>query len=502
MGVPESWVSRITGITVTPKNFNVGKAQMLPQQLVIIGQGNDDVLYSLDKYEVQGSAAEVGERFGYGSPLHLACRQLFPAAGAMASFPVYICPVKKGDTGFAAASGSVVVTGDAATAAAFCVLCVGGIDVQIAVAKGETPSEIMDGIVTAVNAVLERPVTASAVQDESTPPVTTGVTLTARFSGALGNRISLSFSGDIPGLTVAVTAFADGAGVPAVSDALNEIGPNLWATFILDTFDYKNADGSESSLLDVYQTFGEGKWSWTEKMPCLVAHGCTDNYAIRTAVTDNRPNDYVNFLLESVGSPELPFVVAAKALLSVMTTANENPALGYSGDLTGLKRGSDSAQENELTRNQSVLKGASTNITNGSVASLNDVITFYHPQGEGNFPARRYVVDAVKIMNIVYNLRLITEAPEVKAAPLLPDEQVTSNPAALQPKVFRTWFANLAGSLGMNAIISDVEFTQENIEVKINGTNPKRIDYKFPCKVSGNVEIVSGDLYFGQYVGA
>ncbi|MBR3380438.1 MAG: hypothetical protein IKG72_10035, partial [Bacillus sp. (in: Bacteria)] len=153
-------------------------------------------------------------------------------------------------------------------------------------------------------------------------------------------------------------------------------------------------------------------------------------------------------------------------------------------------------------RNKSVPKGASTNITSGSVASLNDVITFYHPQGEGNFPARRYVVDAVKIMNIVYNLRLITEAPEVKAAPLLPDEQVTSNPRALQPKDFRTWFSNLAGSLGINAIISDVEFTQENIEVKINGTNPKRIDYKFPCKVSGNVEIVSGDLYFGQYVGA
>lgn len=495
MGVPESWVSRITGITVTPKNFNVGKAQMLPQQLVIIGQGNDDVPYSLDKYEVQGSAAEVGERFGYGSPLHLAAKQLFPSSGAMASFPVYICPVKKGDTGFAAASGSVLVAGDAATAAASCVLCVGGIDVQIAVTKGQTPEQVMADIVRAVNAVLERPVTAES--DENL-----GVKLTSRWSGALGNRISLSWSGDVPGLTVALTDFADGAGVTDVSDALNEIGPNLWSTFILDTFDYKSADGSESPLLDVYQTFGEGRWSWTEKMPCLVSHGCTDDYAARTAVTDNRPNDYVNFLLVSVGSPELPFVVASRALLSVMTTANENPALGYSGDLTGLKRGSDSAQENELTRNQSVLKGASTNITSGSVASLNDVITFCHPKGEGNFPARRYVVDAVKVMNIVYNLRLITEAPEVKAAPLLPDEQVTSNPRALQPKVFRTWLANLAGSLGMNAIISDVEFTQENIEVKINGTNPKRIDYKFPCKVSGNVEIVSGDLYFGQYVGA
>ena len=60
-GVPASWVSRIIGVSVEPKNFNVGNAQMLPQQLVVIGQGNDGVSYSLDKYECEGSAAEIGE---------------------------------------------------------------------------------------------------------------------------------------------------------------------------------------------------------------------------------------------------------------------------------------------------------------------------------------------------------------------------------------------------------------------------------------------------------
>ncbi len=499
MGVPDSWVSRITGLTVTPKNFNTGKAQMLSQQLVVIVQGNDDTVYTTERREIE-SAAEAAEVFGPGSIAHLVARQLFPTTGAMASFPVYFCPVRKPDTGFAAAKGAVLVTGVSATAAASCVLSVGGIDVQVSVVKGATAAQVMADIVTAVNSAFERPVTAEFLDASGDDPAQ--VKLTARWSGAIGNRIVISWSGDIPGLTVALTAFADGAGVPSVEAALESVGPNLWATFILDPFDYKNDDGSESSLLDVYQAFGEGRWSWTEKKPCLVAHGCTDSYAIRTAVSDNRPNDYINFFITSVGSPELPFVVAAKGLLSIMTTANENPALGYSGDLTGLKRGADAVQEGETVRNKSVSKGASTNITNGSVASLNDVITFYHPQGEGSFPARRYVVDAVKLMNIVYNLRIITESPDVKASPLLPDEQITSNPRALQPKMFRTWFANLAEALGMNAIISDVGFTVDNIEVKINGSNSKRVDYKFPCKVSGNVEVVSGDLYFGQYVGA
>ena len=499
MGVSKSAVSRVTGITVTPKNFNTGNASMLPQRLVIIGQGNDDVVYSLEKYECDGSAASVAERYGYGSPLHLAALQLFPTAGAMATFPVSIIPVKKADTGFVAAKGSLTVAGTAATAAASCTLSIGALDVSVAVAKGDTAEMVMQNIVTAVNAETDRCVTAAFVAATETEAAS--VTFTARWSGAIGNRISLTWSGDIAGLTVALTAFADGAGVPSVDAALASVG-EVWETFVLDTFDYKNADGSASSLLDVYQVWGEGRWSTLEKKPCLVAHGCTDDYATRTAVTDSRPSDYVNFLIESVGAPELPFVVAARGLLDIMTTADENPAQNYKGTLTGIKRGSDAAQESYTVRNQSVMKGASTNITSGSAAELNDVITFYHPAGSGKFPLRRYVVDAVKLANIVYNLRLITESDEVKGAPLVPDEQVVSNPTALQPKMFRTWFANLAVSLGAAAIISDVDFTIENLTVAIDSENPKRINYVFPVKVSGNVEVVSGDVYFGQYVQA
>ena len=491
MGVSASAVSRVTGVQVAPKNFNSGKAAMLPQRLLIIGQGNDDVLYSLDKYECDGSAESVAEKYGYGSPLHLAAKQLFPTAGAMATFPVSIIPVKKGESGFSVASGSITVAGEKATSSAACVLSIGGLDVQIAIAKDATAAQVAADIASAVNAEQARAVVAS-VSDAV-------VTLKARWSGALGNRISLEWSGDAAGLTVALTEFSGGAGVPAVDEALASVG-EVWETFVLDTFDYKTADGSASPLLDVYQTWGEGRWSVLEKKGCLVAHGCTDGYAERTAVSDSRPSDRINFLIESVGSPELPFVVGARGLLDILTTADSNPAQNYKGTLGGLKRGSDAKQESYTVRNQSVQKGASTNIVNGSVAELNDVITFYHPAGGGKYPAWRYVVDCVKLMNIVYNLRLITESDEVKGAPLIPDEQATKNPTALQPKMFRTWFANLAVSLGSNALISDVDFTVENLEVSIDTENPKRINYVFPVKVSGNVEIVSGDVYFGQYV--
>ena len=295
---------------------------------------------------------------------------------------------------------------------------------------------------------------------------------------------------------MAITAFADGAGTPDVTSALEKIGQK-WITFVLSTFDYK-----AESILDTYQTWGEGRWSVLQKMPCIVAHGCTDNYTTRTAISDERKNDYINFLVPSVGSPELPFVVAAKGLLDdIITTADSNPPQNYKGQLTGLKAGSDEAQENPQIRNQSILKGASNNIKSGNVAELNDIVTFYHPDSEGKYPGRRYVVDAVKLMNIVYNCRLITESDDVKGAPLVPDSQVTTNPKAIKPKTVKGWLANLAHSLALNAIISDEDFTKENLTVKINSENSKRVDYVFPCKLSGNVEVISGDIYFGFYLG-
>lgn len=495
MGVSKSDVSRVSGCEVEPKNFSSGKACMLNQRLCAIVQGNDDVVYSLEKYEVT-SAAEAASVFGYGSIAHLIALQFFPSSGKQATFPVHFLPVKL-ENG-KASKGYIYVSGTEAKKKGRVDFFVGGQSVRIDVEKGESSDDVMKKIVEAINNDCCRCVTASIIEGAENAP--SQIELVSRWSGEISNRISLLESGDVDGLTFALTAFDGGSGVPDIEGALSKIG-QVWETFVLDPFDYKDLEGNVSPLLDKEQSWGENRWSVLEKMPVLVAHGCVDDYKSRTAVSDGRKDDYVNFFVTSVGSPELPFVVCAKGLFEILAVANDNPAMGYSGKLKGLRRGDDSLQENYIVRNNSVKKGASTNIVNGSVAELNDIITFYHPENEGNFPMRRHVVDAVKLMNIVYNLRLLTEGDDVKGAPLVPDSQVTSNPAALQPKTFKTLFANLADSLGKNALISDVEFTQKNISVSIDSENSKRVNYVFPCLVSGNVEVVSGDVYFGQYTG-
>jgi phage tail sheath gpL-like len=333
------------------------------------------------------------------------------------------------------------------------------------------------------------PVTVGAVANDELP-------ITSKWSGASGNSIKIKIASDAEGIIFGITNMAGGAVDPDVSPALASIG-QVWETFILSCFSYNNP-----SRLDKYQSFSEGRWGELEKKPCITAHGSTDDFATRTAVTDIRKTDYANFLIQSTGSDELPFVIAAKGLVNdIMTTANSNPPTGYHGLLTGLVAGDDLDQENYTTRNQAVSKGASTNIKNGSVAELNDIITMYHPDGDA-IASRRYVVDLVKLQNVVFNVRMILEADQLKGAPLVTDETPTTNPKAVQPKVIKTSLMNLADSLAAYAIIQEPKFTKENLTVQISSQNPKRLDIKYPVKLSGNVEVTSTDIYFGFYLGA
>ncbi|MDR1253335.1 MAG: hypothetical protein LBK62_14430 [Treponema sp.] len=483
--LPASAISRVTGVNVEFRNFNSGSGGYLPQRLAVIGVGNDDAAYSTQKHEATGSADAIAKRYGYGSPLHLTARQFYPDGGGGANFPITFYPLTK-VTGSLPAEGAISCDG-AAGANGSGVVSVAGMDVEFAIQKGQGPADILAAVKERIASKLEMPVVTGTIDDGELP-------VTARWSGDSGNDITISIETSVPGITFDITAMAGGALDPEVGPALAAIG-QIWETVILNTFNY-----AKESRLNTYQSFGDGRWSELEKKPPLVAHGCVDDYETRTAVTGPRKTDRINCLIESTASPELPCVIAARGLVNIMNTANSNPPHNNYGILGGIKAGPDEAQENYTVRNNAVAKGASTNIKNGSVAELNDIITFWHPDNE-IVPAYRYVVDIFKLQNIVFNVRMILESDEVKGAPLVPDAAATRNPKAVQPKTIKTALMNLANSLQDFAILADAAFTKERLVVKISNQNPKRLDLQFPCKLSGNVEVSSADIYFGFYFG-
>jgi len=484
--VSPATITRVTGVEASFRNFNQGNAAMLPQRLSIIGVGNDDAQYNLDKRQFF-SAARVAETYGWGSPLHLAAEQLLPSIGATAEFPVTIIPLERSALS-AVATASIEAIGSA-TANGSGTVYIGGIAAEFPVLKGDGASNVLDTIKLAIDSVLSMPVITGNVAGDNLP-------LTAKWSGDIGNLIKVEIEVNAPGITLITQNLSGGAIDPIVTPALEKIGI-AWETFILNTFAYDN-----TSRLDIYQQFVEGRWGALEKKPCLVAHGCTDDLDTRTALTHARRNDYSNFLIVSVGSRELPFVIASRALLSdIITTANRHPPQNYKGLLTGLHAGADDVQENTMQRNASITMGSSNNIKSGNVAELNDTVTFYHPANEGKFPSKRYVVDLVKLQNIIFNVRLIMEQDKLKGAPLVPDRDIVSSPVAIQPKTIKTMFINLADSLSLAAIISDADFTKKNLTVAIDSSNPKRLNVTYPVKLSGNIEVSSTEIYFGFYLG-
>jgi phage tail sheath gpL-like len=143
MGVSPSAVSRVTGIEVTYKNFNAGKAQSLPQRVVIIGVGNDNAIYDLNKRDVFSSGA-VAEMYGFGSPLHLAVDQLIPANGPAAEFPVSVIGLAK-KTNATAAEGKIGATGTVVANVSMKIR-IGGIAAEFAALKGNTNTQILNSL--------------------------------------------------------------------------------------------------------------------------------------------------------------------------------------------------------------------------------------------------------------------------------------------------------------------------------------------------------------------
>jgi phage tail sheath gpL-like len=220
-----------------------------------------------------------------------------------------------------------------------------------------------------------------------------------------------------------------------------------------------------------------------------------------TAVSAARRSDRVNGQLVAPGSVNLPFVVAARQLARIVKVANDNPPTNYNLErATGLLPGTDAQQWQWNVRDQAIKAGSSSvEIVDGEVA-IGDVVTFYRPTGEEP-PAYRYVVDIVKLQNIIFNIRIRFETKEWAGAPLLPDDQVTSNSRAKKPMMAKALLASLADSLAVAAIIADPKFTKSTIFANIDSQNPKRLNGGLTVKLASNAQIIDLGLAFGFYFG-
>lgn len=487
--VDSSAVARVTGIKNIYEARRGANTPYLPQRVAVVAQGATSATYPLTKAQFS-NADDVGATYGFGSPLHLAARQLFPANGdGIGTIPATFYPLEDDGSGVAAVF-DVTPTGTATEQAVFYVTVNNIRSSAIVLAAGESVTDFISKAIPAVQAVFEQPVIAS--------DGTTTLTLTAKWAGASTNGLVVEIEGPTDaGMTFATAVTTPGAVNPDVQDALDQVG-DVWETMFLNGMDL-----ADTTTLTTFSTFGEGRWLPLVHKPCVVFTGNTaDTVANATVVSDARPSDRINAQLVSPNSNDLPLVVAARQLARIVVLANNNPPHDYGSQAaTGLVPAADGDQWTYAERDEAVKKGSSTIEVKDGVVNISDVVTFYHPSGE-TLPPYRFVVDIVRLMNITFNITLIFESQEWDGAPLIPDNTPTTNPTAKKPKTARAALAAMTEGLANDAILADPETINANTLVEINSDNPKRLDICYPAILSGNTNIKSIDNKWSFNFGA
>jgi len=488
--VPASAIARVLGIETIFKDLRAGGILLLPQRVAVVGQGSTASTFSTTKAQVT-SALAVGQTYGFGSPLHLAALQLLPSNGdGVGTIPVTVYPLVDDGSGVVS-TGDIAPTGTVTKAGSFTIR-VNEIDsATFVISLGDSLSDITAAMAAAVAAVLDLPITSVAAV---TPD---RIDTTSKWKGVSANDIFMEVIGPTDtGITFAVTQHTGGLVNPNIDAALAQVG-DIWETMFLNCLEI-----GDSVTLGKYDVFGEGRWGALVRKPTVVFTG---NLALTPAlaivVPDARKTDRTNSQLVSPGSIELPFVVASRQLARIVKVANNNPPQDYgSQDATGLVPGADGDQWDFLERDVAIKGGSSSIQVKDGVVNVSDTVTFFHPTGDPT-PAYRYVVDIVKLQNIIFNLDLIFATPEWDGAPLIPDNQPTTNRSARKPKSAVAAVSAMLDSLGLNAIISDPETAKANTFAEIDSGNPKRLNLTTTVQLSGNTNIISVSLNFGFFFG-
>lgn len=490
MTVDASAVARVVGITTNFQDLLGGNVVYLPQRIAVIGQGASTSVYATTKAQYT-SAFAVGEAYGFGSPLHLAALQLMPSNGdGVGTIPVTFYPLED-DVAGAPAVGTITPSGVATGSGTFRVLVNNIESAQFTVSNGDSVAAICALITAAVNGAVNIPVIPT--------DNTTDVSLTAKWDGLSGNALVVEIvetATNNTGITFGIVQPTGGAADPSVDTATDQFG-DVWETLVLNCMDVTGTDA-----IDDLETFGEGRWGTLTRKPFVAFYGNTAaSVAAAILAPDAKPTYRSTCQLVAPGSSDLPVTVAARQLARIAVTANNNPPRDYGSiEADGLTPGADGDQWLYADRDAAVKGGSSTIEVKDDVVNLSDIVTYFHPSGDP-IPAYRYVVDIIKVQNILFNLDLIFNTPEWDGAPLIPDDQATTNREARKPRDAVSAVSALIDNLALEAIISDPETAKANTVASINSSNPKRLDIATTIQLSGNSNIISIDFNFGFFFG-
>ncbi len=493
-------VSRTSGYQLN-KRFFSNNTPNLPQIVVMLGEANDanqGTINPASKVQIT-SAAQAGQTFGYGSPIHQMSRILFPVnGGGIGGVPVLVMPQ-------VAANGATptaivwTVTGSATANATHNVIINGrdSVDFQsysFNVTVGDTPTIIAGKIKNAINGVLGSPVSAN-----NTAGV---VTATTKWSGLTSGQtqITISNNGIPAGITYAQTGDTPGTGAVDLSAALAQFENNWYTTVI-------NPYGTAAlSSLEAFNGYPDnqtptGRYSGEIFKPFMAFFGSTlSAVSDLIAITDAsaRKGQVTNVLCPAPGSAGFSWEAAANMVSLFAPIMQNTPHLDVNAksypDMPAPATIGDMASYNN--RDLLVQKGCSTVALVNGAYQVQDLVTTYHPDGE----VQPLQFSYCRNLNLDWNVRDgygILENLKLKDKVLIADGQVASVSNVIRPSDWKATVFQYFDELAQSALLNDPKFSKESLQVQVSPTNPNRFETTFNYKRTGIARIESTDVYAG-----
>lgn len=489
-------VSRIVGYQITKGSYSEGGVN-LPMRVAVLGAANhaNQAGLGLDPSPaVITSANEAAELYGYGSPLHQMARILRPLlGGGIGGIPTVFYPQLEA-AGATASSIDIAVSGTATKNVAHRLRINGRTNVdgeyyEFVVTPTDDAAAIRAKIIDCVNNVTNAPVIASSS--------TTYVRLTTKWYGATSAELTVAVDtmSDSSGLTYTVSNKVSGTGSESIANALAKFGSN-WNTIVINPYGSAQFAALEAFNGTPSVATPTGRYTGIIFKPFIALYGSVESDKDTIAAITNasgRLNQVTNVHCPAPNSEGFTWEAAANVARLVARKAQDAPHQDVNGevypDMPVPVNGLIGDMADYENRDYLVKNGSSTvDLVNG-VYEIQDLVTTYHPAGEIP-PQFRYTRNLILDWNVRYGY-LLKELVFVKDKAIAQDADFVTAANVIKPKQWKAVLFEYFADLSARALISDVSFSKDSLEVDVPSTNPDRLDTFFRYKRTGTVRIAS-----------
>ena len=494
-------VSRVIGYKQKKANFGTNTSN-LPHRIALLGEGNTANQASFDTSAFSFiSAQEVGDRYGYGSPLHLMARILRPLTGnILGGVETVIYPQMEpaGASATAIKVGVAVATTVTANVTHKVIISgrdnLDGTSYKYSLAIGDDAAAVRQKIIDAISGVYSSPV--AAVENVADIDVTT------KWAGTTSAGLQIRFDTEAgaAGVVYSEVSKTTGAGDPDIAASLALFGEE-WNTDVINPY-----GATAFAALEAFNGIADpdaptGRYLANVYKPFVAYFGSllSDKDDV-VAITDAaaRKVQMTNVLAPAPNSEGFAFEAAVNLCATTAARFVSSPHLGNGGkaypDMPIPADNNVGDFSDYDARDYMAKRGASTVLLKNDAYTVQDMFTTYHPDGETPPKFRK-----VRDLNILWNggfQWLIIMDRDIQDKAIVKDDEPVTVGDTISPKQVLQLIGSHVDDMVSKALYVDAAFTKANRSVEIEGSNPARLNIFFRAKITSTADIVSSDVEF------